>query len=300
MDHEAIVIGGSFAGISAALQLARARRRVLVIDEGKRRNRFAHESHGFFAQDGRAPGDMVAEARRQLGAYPTVSFHDGIATHAARTDEGFDVTLGIGNVVSGHRLILATGVKDHLPPVPGLAERWGRSVFHCPYCHGYELGGGPVAVLAVGPASLHHALMLPDWAPTTFLLDGKFEPDVTERDALEKRGVEVVDAPVEEIADAAGGRLLVNLRGTTNREFAGLFVAPRTEIAAPLAEELGCEIEAGPLGEFIRTDAMKSTSVPGVMACGDAARMAGNVALAVGDGTMAGAMAHRTLMFGLG
>jgi thioredoxin reductase len=297
MDHDAIVIGGSFAGLSAALQLARARRRVLVIDAGLRRNRFAAHSHGFLGQDGRAPGDIVAEARRQLLAYPSVEVIDAQAATATGTIGDFAVTTALGETRNAARIVLATGVKDILPPVPGLAERWGRSVFHCPYCHGYELGGGSIAVLAVGPLSMHHALMLPDWGPTTFLLNGMFKPDFEQSAALRKRGVEVVETPVARLEDGPDDAVAVTFAGATSRTFAGLFVAPRLELASPLATQLGCALEDGPMGAVIRTDPMKATSVPGIFACGDAARMAGNVAMAVGDGAMAGAATHRSLMF---
>ncbi len=297
MTHDVIVVGGSFAGLSAATQLARAKRKVLVIDAGKPRNRFAAAAHGFLAQDGIPPAEILDTARRQLGAYPTVSFVHGEAVSAAREDGGFAIDLASGRREIGRRLILATGVVDHLPGVDGLAERWGRTVFHCPYCHGYELGDGPVAVLAVGPVSMHHAMMLPDWAPTTFFINGAFEPDAGERQALQARGVTIVEAPVEAVTDTDDGGIAVHLAGDRRKTFRGLFVASRMEMAAPLAATLGCAVERGPLGEYIRTNDIRETSVPGILACGDTARMAGSVPLAVADGAMAGVAAHRSLIF---
>ncbi|WP_342777497.1 NAD(P)/FAD-dependent oxidoreductase [Rubellimicrobium rubrum] len=134
MDYDAIVIGGSYAGLSAALQLARARRRVLVIDAGERRNRFASSSHGFLGQDGCAPGVIVAESREQLLHYPAVTGDAGPALSAGRMEAGFTIGTGEG-ALTGDRVILAIGITDSLPDVPGLSERWGRSIFHCPYCH---------------------------------------------------------------------------------------------------------------------------------------------------------------------
>lgn len=291
---DAIVIGGSYAGLSAALQLARARRQILVIDAGQRRNRFAEHSHGFLGQDGRAAADIVADGRRQLLAYPNVRWHDGHAIEARRLGEGFVVETGDARH-AGKRLVLATGVIDELPSIEGLAERWGRSVFHCPYCHGYELGDGPIGVLGVSEHSMHHALMLPDWAPTTFFLNESFEPDATQREALAARGVTLERRRVARLIETA----TVELADGSKTIMAGLFALSHTRPASPMAAQLGCELEQGALGSFIRTDAMKATSVPGVVACGDAARMAGSVAFAVGDGAMAGAMTHRSLMFGL-
>lgn len=293
MDYEAIVIGGSYAGLSATLQLARARRRVLVVDQGLRRNRFAQHSHGFLTQDGEDPAAIAAKARAQVAAYPTVEWIGDRAEAAARGEDGFAVSIG-DRRVTGKALVLASGVKDHLPEIEGVRERWGKSVFHCPYCHGYELDQGPVGVIAVSPMSLHHGLMLPDWGPTTLLLNGAFEPDEQARQELAQRGAAIETVPIASIE----GHADVVLRDGRRLSFAGLFTMPRTDIASPIAQQLGCALEEGPMGFFIRTDAMKQTSVPGVLACGDAARAAGSVALAVGDGAMAGAAAHRYLMFG--
>ncbi|MGK9050304.1 NAD(P)/FAD-dependent oxidoreductase [Neorhizobium petrolearium] len=293
MTYDAIIVGGSYAGLSAGLPLARARRRVLVIDEGIRRNRFAEHSHGFLTQDGEKPGAIAGKAQAQLMAYPTVDWIDGRADKARKEGEGFIVSAG-GKDMAGKALVLATGVKDHLPEIPGLQERWGRSVFHCPYCHGYELNQGAVGVIAVSPASLHHGLMLPDWGPTTLLLNGAFQPDGEARGELSRRGTRIEESPIHSI----GGHADVHLQDGRMLSFAGLFTMPRTEIGSPIAEELGCALEDGPMGPFIRTDETKQTSIAGVFACGDAARAAGSVALAVGDGAMAGTAAHRFLMFG--
>jgi thioredoxin reductase len=193
---DVLVFGGSYAGISAALQLARARRRVLVIDAGMRRNRVATHAHGFLGQDGRDPAEIAATARAELLAYPTVTWIDGTATEVQQTEDGFVVGLASGQHHTAKRLILAAGVVDHLPEIPGVAERWGRSIFHCPYCHGYELGGGRVGVLATSAISVHQALMLPDWGETTYFTRGLFEPSAEQRAALQQRGVTVEHAPV--------------------------------------------------------------------------------------------------------
>src|SRR5690606_18747631 len=141
-----------------------------IIDAGAPRNRFAAHSHGFFAQDGSAPGDLLATARSQVAAYPTVTFVEGKALRAAREADGFSVTLATGEVLEGSRLVLAFGVSDALPAIPGLAERWGNSVIHCPYCHGYEFSGQRLGVLYLSPASIHQAMLVTEWGPTTLFL----------------------------------------------------------------------------------------------------------------------------------
>jgi thioredoxin reductase len=294
MNYEVIIVGGSYAGMSAGLQLARARRRILVLDTGQRHNRFAQSAHGFLAQDGRNPGAIADEARKQLLAYPTVEWLSQAAVDVKKGGNGYVVTAANGQQYSALRLILAAGVIDELPDIPGLAERWGQSVFHCPYCHGYELNGGPIGVLAATPMALHHALMLPDWGPTTLFLNQIFEPDAEQLASLERRGVAFEREPVI----AVGGDPL-ELTMATGRvvQLAGLFTQPHTRMASPLAAQLGCAFEAGPMGDFIKVSPMHETTVPGVFACGDASVAAGNVASAGGDGARAGAAAHQSLIF---
>lgn len=291
---DAIVLGGSYAGLSAALPLARARRRVLVIDAGVRRNRFAATSHNFLGQDGRAPAAIAADGRAQLMAYPTVQWVDDTAVQATAAAGAFAVSVTAGDTFTARRLVLATGVVDDLPPLEGLAERWGRHVFHCPYCHGYELDQGRIGVLAFGPLAFHHAMMLPDWGQVTLFTNAAFEPEPEQRAALTARGVVTEAVPVRRIVDAA----TVELADDRQLPMDGLFAMGRTRMAGPAAEQLGCAFDESPMGTFIRTDPLtKETTVPGVFACGDAARAAGSVALAAGDGVMAGVGAHQSLIF---
>ncbi|OCP35874.1 NAD(P)/FAD-dependent oxidoreductase [Ensifer sp. LC163] len=294
MTYDAIILGGSYAGLSAGLQLARARRKVLVIDIGLRRNRFARTSHGFLTQDGSTPAQIAADARSQLMEYRTVEWQQTEAKNAERVQDGFKVALRHGSDAIGKRLVLATGVTDVLPELAGLAERWGSSVFHCPYCHGYELNEGRIGVLATSPLSMHQALMLPDWGPTTFFLNGAFEPDADQLQQLQGRNVTVERGVIDRLD---GERVDVVMRDGRILPMDGIFTTTRTVVSAPFADQLGCIFDDGPLGRYIRTDAMKATTVPGVFACGDAARPTGSVALAVGDGAMAGAATHRSLMF---
>jgi thioredoxin reductase len=294
--YDVIVVGGSYAGCAAALQLARARREILVIDAGVRRNRFATHAHGFLGQDGRDPAEIAATARAELLAYPTVTWLEGTATNAMTTPEGFVVRLAAGEQHHARRLVLASGVSDELPDIPGVAERWGQSIFHCPYCHGYELNEGRIGVLATRPLSVHSALMLPDWGPTTYFTRGLFEPDADETLALERRGVQIECTAVTAVSGVTP-KVSVTLADSRSLSFAGLFLLPTTRPSSPLAEQLGCTIADGPLGPYIQTDELKATSLRGVFACGDVAVATGSIAFAVGDGARAGAAAHRSLMF---
>ncbi|WP_321949840.1 NAD(P)/FAD-dependent oxidoreductase [Burkholderia cenocepacia] len=298
--HEVIVIGGSFAGLSAAMQLARARRRVLVIDAGRPRNRFAEHAHGFFGQDGKPPAQIVAEARAQLAAYPTVQRIDGEARTAERDAHGcFHVTLADGSRASADRLILATGIRDELPALPGLAERWGVTVLHCPYCHGYEVSGQRLGVLATHPLSVHQAILIPDWGPTTWFTQGVVEPNDEEAALLAARGVRIERSPVVEILGDAPRIDALRLADGQLVSIDALFIGARTDMASDLAQQLGCAFDDRPLGTAIRVDTWKRTSVAGVYAAGDASSLMTNATFASASGVAAGVGAHRSLVFGL-
>ena len=292
MTIDVAIVGGSYAGLSAALPLGRARRQVTVFDTGERRNRFAARSHGFLAQDGRSPAAIVADARAQLARYATVQWREGRVTSLAGAKDGFLLTVD-GMPQVARRVILAHGVADALPAIPGLAERWGSSVFHCPYCHGFELQRGAVAVIATGPLALHQAQLLTEWGQVTLFLQGALALGEDDAIRLAGLGVAVEATPVARLV----GHADVVLADGRRRAFAGVFTAPRTRPAAPLASMLGCEHVEGPTGPYVKTGATQETSVPGVFACGDVARAAGNVALAVGEGALAGSAAHASLVF---
>ena len=296
MQHDVIIVGGSFAGLSAALQLARARRRILVVDSGQPRNRFARLSHGFFGQDGKPPAEILANARAQLLAYPTVQFVEALATDAARTDHEFTVELDGGETHEASRLILATGITDDLSALPGLDERWGTSVLHCFYCHGYEVAGRRLGILATSERSLNTAMLLPDWSEhTTLFTNGQLTLNADQRAALSKRGVVIESEPVDAVLGTPPALSALRLRDGRTVALDAIFTTPRTRMASPLAEQLGCQFEDGPSGPFIQTEADKQTTVHGVYAAGDAARSGHNASWAAADGVTAGISAHQSL-----
>lgn len=295
--HDAIVVGGSFAGLSAAMYIARARRSVCVIDAGRPRNRFSEHSHGFFTQDGSAPGTMLATARAQVAAYPTAHFIDGEAVNAVKQEDGYSVALADGEVLEGARLVLAFGISDDLPDIPGLAERWGKSVLHCPYCHGFEFSDRRLGVLHVSPMSAHQAQLIAEWGPTTLYLDGASEPDAAALAALERRGVAIEAAPVKALHGAGTGLSAIELAGGRMADLDALYIGTRTRFNSAIAEQLGCELDEAPFGPIVRTDDQKATSVAGVYAAGDITRGAHSATFASADGVMAGTALHRSLVF---
>jgi thioredoxin reductase len=296
--YDVIIIGGSYSGIAAGLQLARARRSVLVLDAGLRRNRFAGHSHGFFGQDGQPPDTIAARGLAELLAYPTVTWRELRADEAAKAPDGFRVRAG-AETFAAKRLILATGVVDELPAIPGLSEAWGKRAFMCPYCDGYELGLGRLGVLGTGPLSARFATLVSEWAgpgATTLFLNGAPEPPAEEAGKLDARRITVV-RPAVVAATLRGDALEIGLADGSRRTVDGLFLHPHGRIAGPFAEQLGCELELGHLGPYYKTDPTKETTVPGVFACGDVAQPMPAIAYAVADGVRAGASAHQSLVF---
>ncbi|UHD45963.1 NAD(P)/FAD-dependent oxidoreductase [Aureimonas altamirensis] len=297
MRFDAIIVGGSFAGLSAATYLGRARRSVLVLDAGQPRNRFSRHAHGFLGQDGRKPGDILKLARNQLAAYPTVLFRHGTATGAHRAaGGGFCIELNDGQRFDADRIILAHGVSDDLPAHPGIRERWGRSVLHCPYCHGFEVAGRRLGVLHTPRMPASHAALIAEWGPTTLFLDGhgldpQFAHDLTGRGVtIEPEAVIGLDGEGDTLASvqlASGRRVSLD----------AMFIGAPTRLSSDLADRLGCAIDDSPLGSVVRTDDRKQTTVAGVYAAGDVARSPHSVAWAVGDGAMAGVAVHQSLVF---
>ena len=295
---DVIIVGGSYAGLAAAIQLGRARRSVLIVDAEQRRNRTAHAAHGFLGQDGQPPSAIADKGRAEALAYPTVSYRLATVRALKALPSGFQVQIGSESLLA-KRLILATGVVDVLPPIPGMAERWGKSLFHCPYCHGYELNQGRVGIVATGPLSTHQACLVSEWGArgqSMFFSNGAFEPDAEQLVELRAREISLEREPIVAIEGSAPASV-VRLRSGRVEHFAGLFVMPTTKLADPFAEQLGCELETGPVGQFYKTDAMKQTSVPGVFAAGDAGLAMGALSFAVADGVRAGVAAHQSLVF---
>ena len=295
--YDVAIVGGSWAGLAAAMQLGRARRRVVVVDAGKPRNRFARSSHGFLGQDGRPPSEILDAFRSQVLAYPTVQLHMGEAKDARPSGDGaFLLDLSSGDSLRAARLILATGVVDELPRIPGLAERWGTTVLHCPYCHGYEVADQRLGVLATNGTTMHLALLLPDWSTdVTLFTNGTFAPDSEQQAALAARGVRVETRTIDSLMGDAPRLVGLRLEDGDLVALDALFTASRTRMASPFAERLGCMFDEGRFGPIVRTDARKETSVPGVFCAGDAAREPHSATWAAADGATAGISAHQSL-----
>lgn len=294
-NYDALVVGGSFAGLAAATYIARAQRRVLVVDGGQPRNRFSPAAHGFLGHDGQPPGEILATARRQVLAYSTTAFRTGEVVAIKHKTFGFEIHLNDGTTVSSRKVVIATGLRDELPALAGLSERWGRTVLHCPYCHGYETGGGPLGVLATHPLSAHQANLVHDWGSATFFTNGAPLPDDETTAKLTARGIVIETAPIAALLGDAPALTGVVLADGRELPLNALFVAP-TLHQCSLVSQLQLVMDDSPTGPIIHTDERRMTSVPGIYAAGDIVRSGHSVSFAVADGVTAGISLHQALI----
>ena len=297
LEEDVIVIGGSFAGIAAALYLARARRQVLVLDGGEPRNRFSAHSHGVFALDGKPGLELLSVAKAQLLTYPTAKFLSTKASVVNKNGNLFDVRTEGNGSFKARRLILATGLVDVLPDIPGLQERWGKSIFHCPYCDGYEIRGDSIGVIATLPLSEHFAKLITEWGRVTLFVNEAIKLDHDSRDSLIRTGVKIQEKPIMEVAGPPDGGLdYVLLSDGSKISIQAIFIASFFRMAASFAKDLGCAFSESPRGEIVKTDDSMLTSVPGVYAAGDMARLTHSIPFATSDGVTAGVSAHQSLV----
>jgi thioredoxin reductase len=286
--HDCIVVGGGVAGLSAALVLGRARRDVLLVDAGMQSNRTAHAVGGLLAQDGTAPGALYGEGRDQLAIHPSVTRRDGEIAAIERRDDGtFHARLEDGDEVAARRVLLATGMEYMPPDLPGVAERWGNTVFHCPFCHGWEVRDGALAVLENGDTGVFRALLLHGWSDDVVLI-GR-DVDSAGRAKLGAAGVPVDERPVVAVRDEA----TVVFADGSELPRDGLLVPAPMRQRSGLAEAL--DLELAPAGTIV-VDELGRTSVPGVFAAGDVAGTVQMVPAAMGDGARAGAQVRLSLL----
>ena len=301
-QYDVVVVGGGAAGLSGALALGRARRSVLVVDSGSPRNAPAAEMHNYLGRDGTPPGDLLAAGRAEVAGYGGAVV-DGEVVRAVREDDGFTVTLADGPTVRARRLLVTTGLVDELPPVPGLAERWGHDVLHCPYCHGWEVRAQAVGVLSTGPGGVLKAQLWRQWsADVTLFLHTGPEPTDEEWDQLAARGIEVVTGAV--VAVESDGDRLTGVRLASGRVVPrdALVVSPvftarssvltslglaAQDVTAPDGHVVGSAVPAGPAG---------ATAVPGVWVAGNVTDLMAQVVTAAAAGLQAGAAINADLL----
>ncbi|MGV9349437.1 NAD(P)/FAD-dependent oxidoreductase [Streptomyces spiralis] len=284
-DYDVVVIGAGAAGLNAALVLARARRRVAVVDTGEPRNAPAAHMQGFLSRDGMPSAALLEVGRAEVAGYG-VDLIDGRVDHIG---PGFTVHLAGGAALRARRLVVATGLRDELPEIPGVAERWGKDVLHCPYCHGYEVRGRPIGVLGTSPIGVHQALLLRQWSEDVVLFTHAMELSGEDHERLTARGVRVIDGDIKRVVAANDRVSGVELADGRIVPRSVVFLFPRMVPHDALLTALGCATENG----WVVTDRTGRTSVAGVWAVGNVADARAQVVTAAGMGSAA-AMAVNT------
>jgi thioredoxin reductase len=296
---DCIVVGAGAAGLSAALVLGRARRRTLVVDASGQSNRVSEGIGGLLGHDGRPPAEFYAAGRDEVTAYPTVVLRPGEVIGGRRQDDGFELELTDGSREVTRRVLLATGMDYRLPALPGIAERWGRSVFHCPFCHGWEHRDQPLGVLDRGASGALRALLLRAWSDdVTLLAGGPAELDADDAERLSAAEVTVDERRPAEMRGPGASLTTIVFTDGAERPCGGLLVPVKLHQRSALAEQLGAAAAApGHVAvDALEVDPKLQTSVPGLFAAGDVSAQMQSVAIAVAAGSTAAAMIVHSLM----
>ncbi|MES2331286.1 MAG: NAD(P)/FAD-dependent oxidoreductase [Bacteroidota bacterium] len=291
---EVIVIGGSYAGMAAAMALGRALRKVLVIDDNQPANRQTPFAHNFLTQDGSPPAELRGLAREQVSQYPSIHFHEGRAIAGNKTKNGFVIETNTGESFYAGRLVFATGIKDLFPPIEGITECWGISVLHCPYCHGYEVAGQTTAVLGNGDAGFEFVRLLSNWTKDlTLFTNGPSALSFSQSSLLCKHSIDVVETEIDCLEHTGGKLTHVMFRDGVLQPLQVLYALLPFEQHCSIPMTLGCELtETG----YLVIDATFKTTVEGVYACGDNTSRVRTLANAIAMGTTAGMMLNKELV----
>ncbi len=293
-EFEIIIVGGSYAGLSAAMSLGRALRKVLIIDGGQPCNRQTPHSHNFLTQDGQKPDVIAKIALSQLANYNTIRFHKGLAINAAKTEDGFTVETQDGEVFHAKKLIFATGLKDIMPDIPGFAECWGISVIHCPYCHGYEVRHQKTGIIANGDAAFHYAQLINNWTKDlTIFTNGVSTLNGDQLAKFRKHQIHIVETPIERLIHIGGKIEKIVLTDGSGMGIDAIYSRPAFVQHSDIPQSLGCEFTEHGL---IKVDGFQKTNIAGIFACGDNSNPMRSVAMAVATGSATGAIVNHELI----
>ncbi|WP_133638525.1 NAD(P)/FAD-dependent oxidoreductase [Sphingobacterium paludis] len=299
MEHkdivDVIIIGGSYAGLSAAMALGRSLRSVIIIDDGAPCNRQTPHSHNFLTQDGQTPSEISALGKKQVLAYPSISWLTDRAIAAKRSvDALFTVKTKSGKSIQAKKIILATGIHDKLPDIEGFSACWGITAIHCPYCHGYEFRDEPTAILAQGERAMHLASLVRNLTPQLTIITGeKADFDAAQLAKLKKNNVSLVEQELTSISHQNGKIETLTFKNGDQLAVKALYAAVPFSQSSDLHQQLGCD--ENDLG-YIKIDNFQKTNVPGVYACGDNSAMMRSVANAIYSGNLTGAMVNKELV----
>jgi thioredoxin reductase len=293
-NFDVIIIGGSYAGLSAAMALGRSLRNVLIIDSGKPCNIQTPHSHNFLTQDGKTPKEISTVAKQQVEKYETVKFYNGLATIGTKTENGFEIATNNGDKFTAKKLVFATGIKDIMPDIKGFAECWGISVIHCPYCHGYEYRKKATGIFADGARGFHLASLVNNLSDNVTLLTNS-EADFNEEQIakIKKHNIEIIETTIAEVEHKDGNIKQVVFSDGTKKSFDALYASLPFTQHSEIPVSLGCELtEQG----YIKIGPFQETNISGVFACGDNTNMMRSVANAVYAGNITGAVVNGKLV----
>lgn len=292
--YDAIIIGGSYAGLSAAMALGRSLRQVLVIDSGLPCNRQTPHSHNFLTHDGEKPAAIAKKAKKQVLAYDTVKFIKAKAKNAIKDGDLFKIETNTEGVFYAKKLLFATGVMDVMPSIKGFEKCWGVSVLHCPYCHGYEVANTELGILANGDMAFEFVKLIKNWTnKLTLFTNGKSTLTTEQQAKIEAHNVKIVEKEIESIEHKKGYMNALRFKDETNTPLNALFARIAFKQHCDLPTQLGCELnEMG----YIKTDDFKRTNISGIYAAGDNTTPFRSVAFAVAAGNLAGAVLNKELI----
>lgn len=293
-NFDVIIIGGSYAGLSAAMALGRSLRNVLIIDDGKPCNIQTPHSHNFLTQDGKTPKEISTLAKQQVEKYETIKFHKGLATNGTKTENGFEITTSTSDKFLAKKLIFSTGIKDTMPDIKGFSECWGITVIHCPYCHGYEFRKKATGIFANGAKGFHLASLVNNLSDNvTILTNSKADFNEEQLAKLKKHHIEIIETTIAEIEHKEGNIKHVIFSDGTKKSFDALYASLSFTQHSNIPVSLGCELTE--LG-YITVSTFQETNISGVFACGDNTNMMRSVANAVYTGNITGAVVNSKLV----
>jgi len=293
-NFDVIIIGGSFAGLSAAMSLGRALRSVLIIDSGLPCNRQTPHSHNFITQDGKTPNQIATIAKEQVSQYETIKFFSGTAVNATKKEKGFEIKTDAGDLFYSRKLIIATGLKDIMPEIKGFAECWGISVIHCPYCHGYEVRNEKTGILGNGDYGFEFSRLVSNWTENlTLYTNGKSTLAVEQAARLRKNDIPIVESEILCFEQTSGRIQNIIFKDNSKTSITAIYARPAVTQHSEIPSQLGCEVtEQGRL----KVDMSQKTTIDGVFACGDCSNSGRDLALAVSSGMTAGGACNKEMI----
>jgi thioredoxin reductase len=293
-QFDVIIIGGSYSGLAAGMALGRALKQVIIIDSGKPCNAQTSHSHNFLTQDGKTPAEIATQAKQQVKKYETIQFLDNVAINGTKTEKGFDIQVASGETYQAKQLIFATGIRDMLPGISGMAECWGISVLHCPFCHGYEVRNEKTGIIGYGAQGYELASLISNWTDDlTLFSNGPSMLTAEQMAKLTVHHIKIVENEIEKLEHINGYVKHIAFRDRAQISVKALYVRSPFRQLCQLPESMGCELTAE---GYIKVDISRATTIPGIFACGDNTTKTRTVANAVALGTAAGMTVSKQLI----